>query len=376
MKKRVLIYPCGTEIGLEIWESLRYSKHFEPVGLNDRPCAWPGPTISNSNQLADFDMVMAAHDHAQTDIEVGVVVSHPIETKAVCKSKKATYSIFPEFAPDQVTTLPAFVKPDRGSGSRGATICDNETQLKAHRQRWGDLVQMEILKGTEYTVDCFTDRHGNLIFERARERKTTANGISVHCVGAECDLIGGALNERLKFRGAWFYQMKGCKLLEIGARIAGSSGYLRAHGVNLVEATLFDALGVDVVLPTIQPSGVETFRRLTTRLTGVEFHTVYIDYDDTLIVDGKPLPELVGLLYKWHGEGKEIVIVSRNDYWKAPHFLKDLVPQIIHCPRPEPKSKHIKPGGIFIDDSFAEREEVRKNSGVPVFGLEALNMLW
>lgn len=373
-KKRVLIYPCGTEIALEMWESLRYSKHFEPIGLNDIPSAWPGRTISNSNQLSDMDMVMAAHD--RVDIEVGRVVSHPRDTALVCRSKKATYSLFPDISPEQITTFPAFVKPDKGSGSRGAMLCENRTQFEANEQKYGTLVQMEALKGPETTVDCFTDRHGNLLFERSRGRKHTSNGISVHCTEAEGPMFGHMINAELKFRGAWFYQTKGGKLLEIGARIAGSSGFLRAHGVNLVEATLFDALDIDVKFPQVPPSGFETFRRLSTRLTGLEFDTVYVDYDDTIMVDGKPLPELVGLLYKWHNEGKKIVIVSRNVQEDPAFFLLDLQPDYIHCPRPEPKSQHIKLGGIFIDDSFTEREEVRKNAGVPVFGLEALNMLW
>ncbi len=374
MKKRVLIYPCGTEIALEMWESLRYSKHFEPIGLNDIPSAWPGEVLKSAISVDDDTLVLMAHDHAC--LLSGRKVSHPRETVLVCRSKTATYSLFPDIAPKQITTLPAFVKPDRGNGSVGAVACKTFDQVEAQRQWFGTLVQMELLKGPETTVDCFTDRHGNLLFERSRGRKRTSNGISVHCTEADGPMFGQMINAEMKFRGAWFYQTKGGKLLEIGARIAGSSGFLRAHGVNLVEATLFDALDIDVTFPDVPPSGFETFRRLSTRLIGLEFDTVYVDYDDTIMVDGKPLPELVGLLYKWHGEGKKIVIVSRNLLAYPPFFLLDLQPDYIHCPRPEPKSQHVKYGGIFIDDSFTEREEVRKNAGVPVFGLEALNMLW
>jgi len=32
MKKRILVFPCGSEIGLEIHRSLRYSTHFDLVG--------------------------------------------------------------------------------------------------------------------------------------------------------------------------------------------------------------------------------------------------------------------------------------------------------------------------------------------------------
>ena len=402
MKKRVLIYPCGTEIALEMWESLRYSKHFEPIGANDVPCAWPGNylTIGEGDLLSRLndmistlgvDLFLPAHDDViewaalNADKFCCQVVVHPLETVQVCRSKKATYELFPEFSPTQITTFPMFVKPDKGNGSKGAILCENEMQLEAQRQRWGDLVQMEVLSGFEFTFDCFTDKDGKTMTE-PRVRRATSNGISIESEStfAYHHTLISAICARLKMRGAWFFQMKGGKLLEIGPRIAGSSGFFRSFGINFTEMTLFDALGVDIEFQDNE-NGVpyqvpvyefKTFRRLSTRLTGLEFDTVYVDYDDTIMVDGKPLPELVGLLYKWNNEGKKIVIVSRNLLAYPPFFLLDLQPDYIHCPRPEPKSRHVKFGGIFIDDSFTEREEVRENAGVPVFGLEALNMLW
>ena len=34
MKKNILVFPCGSEIGLEIYRSLRYSIHFNLIGAS------------------------------------------------------------------------------------------------------------------------------------------------------------------------------------------------------------------------------------------------------------------------------------------------------------------------------------------------------
>jgi hypothetical protein len=34
MKKNVLVFPCGSEIGLEVYRSLKHSIHFNLIGAN------------------------------------------------------------------------------------------------------------------------------------------------------------------------------------------------------------------------------------------------------------------------------------------------------------------------------------------------------
>jgi hypothetical protein len=40
MKKNVLVFPCGSEIGLEIHKSLSYSTHFTLVGGSSVDDMW------------------------------------------------------------------------------------------------------------------------------------------------------------------------------------------------------------------------------------------------------------------------------------------------------------------------------------------------
>lgn len=174
-------------------------------------------------------------------------------------------------------------------------------------------------------------------------------------------------------RGAWFFQIKGDKLLEIAPRIAGSSGINRAYGVNLTELTLWDFLGHDVALPVVESNGVQTMRRLDTKIIGVDFQSVYVDIDDTIFMDGKPNPDMVAMLYKWYNAGKNVHLITRGQArWKM--FGLDL--PCSHVKKGEPKSKYINPdGAIFVDDSFAERNEVANTLGIPVFGPETAIML-
>lgn len=400
MKKKVLIYPCGTEIGMEMWESLRHSKHFEVFGANGIDCA--GFRLYDKGhrailekledigllcELWEIDIVLPAHDQVQYNLckilyDDKRVVLPDLSTVGVTRSKTRTYHTFHEISPIIVDTFPAFVKPDRGQGSRGARICHNAEELSAIEREFGEVVQTEILEGPEYTVDCFTDRHGHLRYVQARDRTETRGGISVNTtfVQDQSDWLKAAvlINKRLKMRGAWFFQIKGGKLLEIAPRIAGSSGINRAYGVNLTELTIWDFLGHDVTVPVVEPRGRKAMRRLDTKIFGVDFVSVYVDIDDTLFVDGNPNPDMVAMLHRWRNNGKHVHLITRSkDYIyanRAKLFGLDL--PCSHVKQDEPKSKFINPyRAIFVDDSFAEREEVRRALGIPVFGPESAIML-
>ena len=58
-------------------------------------------------------------------------------------------------------------KPDQGNGSKGAVLVDSPAQLDSLRDRIETLMISEYLPGAEFTVDCFTDRHGVLRYSRA-----------------------------------------------------------------------------------------------------------------------------------------------------------------------------------------------------------------
>ena len=78
---------------------------------------------------------------------------------------------------DEDLRFPLFLKPDVGQGSKGTHLARTREELAFYLARDGSLLVLEHLPGDEYTVDCFTDRHGALRFVGGRERIRTSNGI-------------------------------------------------------------------------------------------------------------------------------------------------------------------------------------------------------
>jgi hypothetical protein len=85
-------------------------------------------------------------------------------------------------------------------------------------------------------------------------------------------------------------------------------------------------------------------------------------------------------MHKWTNEGKHIHLITRNkkyDSFCGSIQMFGLKLAITVVPLDKNKSDYINPhGAIFIDDSFAEREEVAHHLGIRVFDLSALPMFW
>src|SRR5690606_39341487 len=74
---------------------------------------------------------------------------------------------------------------------------------------------------------------------RSRVRKRISNGISVNTIPdddhvQEFERIAAVINSNIKFRGAWFYQVKENNegqlcLLEVASRLGGSSSLFRSE---------------------------------------------------------------------------------------------------------------------------------------------------
>ena len=253
-----------------------------------------------------------------------------------------------------------------------------------------DILLVEYLPGEEFTVDCFTDKEGRLLYCAARTRNRVKDGISVNTFFVENQeefrKFGERINDKISFRGAWFYQVKRDKngelcLLEIASRLGGSSLLSRAVGVNFALLSLFDAFGYKVEV-TSNNYSVELDRALECRYkTNLDFNTVYCDYDDCLVLDGNKVnTELVKFLYKCVNEGKRRVLLSKHDgdlHSGLRHFRLDtLFDEILHIEEGEDKADFIKPGkAIFIDDSNAERVNIKAKLGLPVFSPDMIDVL-
>ncbi|AYZ67547.1 ATP-grasp domain-containing protein [Burkholderia multivorans] len=426
MKKwNVLVYPAGTEIGLEIARSLSFSKHFNLVGANSirdhSDILFPTlicdlPDVRNKDALLSriseiveghqIDLVFPAHDEVMelfsTVAFTGAVVIAPTrEAAAIMRYKSTTYEALADtsFLPKvfdelnaQDAVLPLFARPDRGQGSVGVFKINSKEQLT---ECWGDdqkYIVTEFLPGAEYTVDCYTARDGSLQYLCARERQRIRNGICVRAEEqdpAEFLPIAEEIAKRIPVRGPWFFQVKrdsqgALKLMEVANRIAGTMGYERLKGVNLVQAALWEALGKSVSLPKVPAASFIYDRAL---YEGIKFEGrlehLYVDLDDTLLfADGSVNYELIGYIVGLRlNRGTKVTLITRHDRSVDETLAKlgiaEQFDKIVHLDKVESKAPYVVGENVaFVDDSHAERRAVSEaNPTALCFGPEAQRVL-
>lgn len=422
---RILVFPCGSEIGLEIHRSLRYSTHFELIGASSADDHGRfvfddyigGLPLHDAPDFADqlahvvtqqrIDAIYPTMD-AVAETLVGLagrlgcrVIGSDLRATALCASKSATYDLLQGLVPlpqrhvslEAATQYPLFIKPDRGYGARNSQLA--ATPQAAHdflaRHPGRPMLLLEYLPGREWTVDCFSDRHGVLRFHAARGRDRISNGISVRTAPSDDfahEFAGWAqrIHDAIRPRGAWFFQAREDargqpRLLEVAVRLGGSSGLFRCMGVNFALLSAFDAFGQDVrIAPNRYPITLDRALDNRYRIDGLHYEHVYVDLDDCLLVREAVNPQLVGFLYKAISEGKGVTLLTRHAR-PLTSTLRDLriealFDRVIHLTAGEKKSDHIDhAAAIFIDDSFAERQDVAERLRIPVFAPDMVEAL-
>lgn len=252
------------------------------------------------------------------------------------------------------------------------------------------MLLLEYLPGCEWTVDCFSDRHGVLRFHAGRSRGRISGGISVNTSPStefvsEFKTWANAINEALKPRGAWFYQVKqdafgNPRLLEVAARLGGSSGLFRCKGVNFALLSAFDAFERDICV-ALNDYSIELDRALDNRYKlDVRYAHVFVDLDDCVLVRGRVNLQLIAFLYKALSEGKGVTLLTRHyqhpDETLRQHRIAEMFERVFHLTGGERKSDYIdRRDSIFIDDSFAERRDVAECAGIPVFSPDMVEAL-
>jgi ATP-grasp in the biosynthetic pathway with Ter operon len=423
LNKNILVFPCGSEIGLEINNALKFAKGIKLVGgssVSDHgkyvykhyvegiPNIDGPDFIEAINKVIadeEIDYIFPAHDSVvlklsqhQEELNAEVLTSESY-TCEVSRSKKHTYEVFDgeSFNPqmyshlDEVESYPVFLKPNVGQGSKGVALARTREEAEYHLEKNEDLLILEYLPGKEYTIDCFTDRHGELRFTGMRERKRIKSGISVNSHTLELDEsvkeIAEKINQTLKFRGMWFFQVKEdqngkFKLLEIAPRIAGTMNLFRNKGVNFPLLTVFDRLGYDVDIIE-NDYAIEVDRAFTNRFkVDFDYERVYIDFDDTVTYGEKVNPYVMMFIYQCLSKDIELILITKHihDIRETLSKLKidaNIFKEIIHITREDLKHSHFKHDkkSIFIDDSYNERKQIHKEFGLPVFDLDAVESL-
>ncbi|MCR5713401.1 MAG: ATP-grasp domain-containing protein [Bacteroidales bacterium] len=423
MKRNILVFPCGSEIGLDIYSSVRYSTYFRLIGASsiddhgkfvyeDYISGVPYvtdpyfiPTMARIVKERQIDAIYPTMDLVITvlkehEAEFGCrVISSSLETTKICLSKELTYTKLQGvvrvpriYCPSNIPqeAFPVFAKPNIGYGANGTMKLRTQEEVDTFIKDKDDLLILEYLPGEEFTVDCFTDKDGQLLYSAARKRNRVRDGISVNTFFAENQdafrEMAQKINEQIKFRGAWFYQVKRDKdeqlcLLEIASRLGGSSLLSRAVGVNFALLSLFDAFDYKVTVSK-NDYHVELDRALENRYkTNLQFDTVYCDYDDCLILDkNKVNVELVRFLYQCVNQGKKLVLLSKHEGDLKEELqafrLDNLFDEVIHIDKESDKVGYIhSEKALFIDDSNAERVNVKSKLNLPVFSPEMVDVL-
>ena len=419
-KRRVLVFPAGTEIGLEIFQALKHCKEVDLFGAgqdisNHARFAYPEyhviPSIHTPGMVVALielcqslciDYIFPAYDDVivtlsrEADRLPAKVISSPSNACEITRSKSNTYQALSNhirvpflFASSKaVSSYPVLVKPDRGQGSLGITRADNEEGLIKAVKTLCDPIICEYLPGEEYTVDCFSDRERGVLFAGARSRRRIRNGISVNTLTEslpEVKEMANLIGRILGLRGAWFFQLKRAQdgqlvLLEVAPRIAGAMAAHRVLGVNFPLLSIYEEERLPIWVRPLDGI-IELDRALGNRYRhSISFSTLYIDLDDTLLVDGRVNILAMKLVFQCINNGKKIVLLSRHrgdlDQTLARHRLSGLFDEIIHLGEVEKKSSHIKRGdAIFVDDSFAERMDVSEHCNIPTFDFSMIELL-
>ncbi len=421
-KYNVLIFPCGSVNALEIHTALKdvvsinlyggtsrrdhsifvYKNYIENIPFINDPSF-----IETFNKILEdykIDVVFPTHDTAALylaehlhEIKAKVALSGTSQAH-ICRYKNETYALFvtENFCPkiyisaDSIDVFPVFVKPVVGEGARNTRIVNSNEEFTD--QDWQhEFLVTEYLPGDELTVDCFSDRHGKVRFVGPRKRNRVFCGISVNSftvpLTEEIQQIAEKINEKLKLRGLWFFQVKQdragkYKLMEISIRAASTMNLYRNLGINFPLLTVNDLMDKDVSL-VVNNFYLEVDRTFINRFKAdINYSVVYIDFDDTITKNGEVNPFVIMYLYTERNRGRTIKVITRHEFdfdetLNRLGISKVLFDEIIHIGWTERKYHYIQNSGnvIFIDNSFEERFEVKKHFNIPVFDVDAIECL-
>jgi len=413
----VLIFPAGEINSIELHDALASCVNVKVIGASsiERHGSYVFenyisglPLITASDFFEKFntvltensiDVIFPTHDTVAAFLADNVdkikakLISADKKTSAICRDKQKTYEIFSDcnFIPktySKIEVFPVFIKPKEGQGAVGTKLINSVKDIP--NVDLSEYVICEYLPGKEYTVDCLTDKDGNLRFVSPRSRKRIMAGVSV--AGAieqltpEIQNIAAQINKKLSFMGLWWFQIKQdingkWKLLEVSTRCAGTMALTRARGVNLPLLSVYTAMGYDI---SVEPNNyhVEMDSTLIRRYKiDYDYDTVYFDFDDTLTLRGKVNLKAIYFLFQCQNLGKKVILLTKHEKeiyetMKTYHIDKNLFHKIIHIKQNEKKSDFItSDNAIFIDNAYQERAEVRRVHNIPIFDVDGLDLL-
>jgi len=423
-RKNILIFPAGSEIGLEIFNSLKFNIHVNVFGASGKPdharFIYPADHYDEDDYYIDSPLflnkfnellqrwnisyIYPTHDSIvlwlaeHQEFLKATVIGSPAETTRVARHKKLIYELFKDanFCPiffteqNQPDEFPVFLKPDDGQGGKGTCSARDFAELEIILNANQGMVVTEFLPGEELSVDCFTDRHRRLRFVGPRTRERVTVGISYESetvpLSKEIEEIANEINNRVKLRGAWFFQIKrdkggNWKLLEFAARQSSTMGLYRQVGVNFALLSFFDAMNFDVEI-ALNPLKAKLSRSLKNRYKlDYHFKKVFLDFDETVVIENRVNTLAMAFIYQCINQSIPIVLLTKHRHdivTSLKHFSIDpsLFEDIVVLKENQEKHEFIEGGeSIFIDNYFFDRMKVSRHCKIPVFDVDAIESL-
>lgn len=423
MKKNVLIFGGGGYNAIQVYFALKDTVRFQPIlassgdnhstyvdrnAIIDLPYdSDPGFIVALNDCIKEknIEFIIPTHDTAAVrlmenkDAINATIVCSCYETTRICRYKSLTYETLKglDFLPrlyrvsDENIRFPVFAKDDIGQGGRNALKIESREEF-SNLDDSIDYVICEYLPGEEITIDCFTDRHGNLKLIQPRSRSRLLNGISARAYFVELtDEIQDIVEQiasRIEFRGYWFIQCKKdingkYKLMEISTRFAGTFALTKNLDINLPLLAVCDFADMDIAIAPNKCEVVSDKCYIDRYQLEYEYERVYIDFDDTLVFDKKRYnTEAMRFLYQCLNEGKELVLITKHsadirETMKNIRLNENIFDCILEVPIEKPKylfMNNDKPS-IFIDNAFAERIAVKETLGIPTFDVANIECL-
>jgi len=420
-KKNILIFPGGTENGIEIYHSLKNVKFINLFSASSHLINHASYIYKHNNIICDVSqkkwvdelndliiknkidliypsnsLIIDALSKEKDKIKAEILLANNRAIN-ITRSKKKTIKMLRGVIPtpkifnskDEITSYPVFSKPDNGYGGKDAKIINCENELSG--VDFNSNIVQEYLPLKEYTIDCFSDREGKLLFAGPRERNRIRMGTSMHANNVPEDLKAKLIKyaekilSKIKIEGAWFFQVKEnlsneLVLLEIDIRIAGTMCFNWVKGLSFPLLSVYQHYEQPINIMT-NDIDISLDRCLKNRYSlSYKYNHVYIDLDDCLIIRNKINLELVTFLYQCINNHIQITLITKSLEHKLEEFLIDkkifhLFDEIIHLKATEMKARYIKKGSIFIDDSFSQRMSVYENTGVPTFDTSMIELL-
>ena len=425
-RKNALIFSGGSYPAAQIYFCLKHSLLFKPFlassyddhsgficreAENNLPYVYEDCFVEKINEFISrkkIEFIIPTHDtialvlmQNQEKINAKIVCS-PLPTTFICRYKSKTYEILKDFdfvpevyLPNDLygkNIYPVFAKDDEGQGGRETYLIKNDVELSEVLRKNLNFVLCEYLPGQEITVDCFTDRHGDLLFIQPRTRSRLLNGISARSqtvlLTDEIKNIILNISQKITFRGYWFAQLKQnisgkYKLMEISTRFSGTFGVSKSLDVNFPLLALCDFSEIDIEITpnkynvTADKSYIDRYK------INIFYERVYIDFDDTLVF-GKKIynSQMMMFVYQCINKGVELVLITKHENnikntMKNIKLNADLFSEIIEVPVDEYKYIYMnnnKPS-IFIDNSYTERKLVKKYLNMPAFDVSNIDCL-